>query len=241
MEPVRIQDHLSDEVLSTWLDGALAEYDALAADQHLGSCRQCAARYAGLRATRDALRHLDPVPLPRDFRLPDDGPRRPHIAKQPTSLLPWIAGRFVSAAVTLCGLILLALALLNSIPAITSQHFANVSAARGVPAGSIPQQASAPNYLQTPTGAACGSLACTPTVADGKGPFGSVNATSTANPAPLSPSPTIPATMTPVHAVTLDNEPSSAMMLWQNPLFEAILGFLLTGGGIGALLVTRRR
>ncbi len=241
MEPVRIQDHLSDEDLSAWLDGALGEHEALAADRHLGSCRQCAARYAGLRATRDALRHLDPVPLPRDFRIPDGSSRRPPSARQPANLVPWIAGRLVSAAVTFCGLILLALALLNSLPTMTAQHFANASTASGASAGSIPQQASAPAYLQTPTGVGCGSLACTPTVADGKGPFGNVNATGTASAAQISPSPTIPATMAPVHSVTLGNQPSNALVLWQNPLFEAILGFILTGGGIGAFLVTRRR
>lgn len=113
--------HLSDETLSERIDDRLRAAEQAEFDAHLAICQECAARYAGLQATRQALqvlRDLGPVP---DFRLdPHHVINLPQHASrkrvQEQSFVRWLAIRTVSAAVTLCGMWLIAVALLSSVP-----------------------------------------------------------------------------------------------------------------------------
>lgn len=61
--------HLSDELLSDYLDGRLGRAEAAQAELHLRGCPHCAAALDSLRATVGLLRTLPPVTLPRDFTL----------------------------------------------------------------------------------------------------------------------------------------------------------------------------
>lgn len=114
MNPPNDANHLSDELLSERLDATLDRATTQRIDAHLATCAACSARYAGLKTVRVALqglRHVEAVP---DFRLsargqPRRGPARRAIpAARP--MAAW-AGRLVSAAVLLCGIVLIAIAL----------------------------------------------------------------------------------------------------------------------------------
>jgi hypothetical protein len=69
---VTLDTHLSDETLSTLLDGQLTASEAAMARAHLATCAACAQRLAGLQSVASMLRGLGEVDLPRDFSL---GPR----------------------------------------------------------------------------------------------------------------------------------------------------------------------
>jgi hypothetical protein len=61
--------HLSDEQLSAHLDGALATEEQEAADSHLATCTECAARIDLLRATSQAVATLPAEEMPRPLDL----------------------------------------------------------------------------------------------------------------------------------------------------------------------------
>lgn len=206
--------HLSDETLSERLDRRLAVAEQASFDAHLASCQECAARYAGLQATRQALRVLSDVgPVP-DFRL---DPHRiinlpQHASRQRVqeqSFARWLAIRTVSAAVTLCGMWLIAVALLSSVPlphaAITATTTQRQTT---VPTGRVPT---------------CDTAKC-PTV---YGP----------NQKEISPT-TTPNTSTVAPAHGTDTHPADAT----NPLITLSLGgLLLMGGMIGYARARPRR
>jgi hypothetical protein len=61
--------HLSDEQLSAHLDSALATEEQQAADSHLATCAECAARIDLLRATSQAVATLPAEEMPRPLDL----------------------------------------------------------------------------------------------------------------------------------------------------------------------------
>lgn len=136
--------HLSDETLSERLDRHLAVEEPASLDAHLATCQECAARYAGLQATRQALRVLSDVgPVP-DFRLDPHGvinlPQHASRKRvQEHSFVGWLAIRAVSAAVTLCGMWLIAVALLSSVPLPSAAPNSTVARSQTtVPSGRVP-------------------------------------------------------------------------------------------------------
>jgi hypothetical protein len=65
-----IDDHLNDRDLSALLDEQVTPEQQTEFPAHLAECSECAGNYAMLRHTKQALRELASVDLPRDFRLP---------------------------------------------------------------------------------------------------------------------------------------------------------------------------
>lgn len=186
-EPRTTGDHLSDEALSAWLDGRLDADEQTLADRHLGTCRDCARRYAGLRATRDALRHLEPPPLPRDFRLNDRGrPRQP--AGVPASRPIVIAARWLSAAVTLCGIVLLFLAFTTSGGVRLATSAGTAAAERADPAPSVTASYGTTGHPITGPGSQPVTPTTTPTALTPTGaPVTPTSFAPTATPAPPAP------------------------------------------------------
>ncbi len=68
--------HLTEELLSAYLDGQVTTGERARAEAHLVSCPACAGELRALRATVGLLRELPPAPLPRAFTLPATVPRR---------------------------------------------------------------------------------------------------------------------------------------------------------------------
>jgi hypothetical protein len=60
---------LVQERLSEYLDGRLPADQRADVEHHLEECRECSRELQALRATRQMLRSLPPVPLPRSFTL----------------------------------------------------------------------------------------------------------------------------------------------------------------------------
>lgn len=248
MKPFTNQDHLSDETLSAWLDGYLSEAEGLIADRHLGTCRSCATRYAGLRAMRDALRHLEPVALPRDFRLTPAG--RPKSAALPPPTIrggmgPWMVARVASAAVAFVGMLLLGLGLLGTV----NNHdlFSMAAGATTSRSATLPDStlSSATPCVKYPcsAGATQGTATAdhrpmTATPGATKVPTaltGVVNGpTATLVPTPL---PTAVATQTPTPTVVADRGQGNG----NNSIGVAFLGLFMTIAGIIGLLFARRR
>ena len=250
--------HLSDETLSAWLDGQLSPAESVLADRHLGTCRSCAARYAGLRSLRDALRHLDPVPLPRDFRLPTAGrltglpltglpPTRPTHTRGP---IPWIAARLVSAAVTFLGVILLAFGLLSSASQVN--HFSAATNAGSADRSTSGQAVTTPCAAapcnapadHVPTSIGSPAVASTATRVTGTfGPVAVGAATATSTLPATVPAPT--ATDTP-QAIGQNGTPTrsfgdTARDWFATPQGSALTGLGLTMLGLAGLVIFRRR
>jgi predicted anti-sigma-YlaC factor YlaD len=107
--------HLSDELLSERLDATLTVSQQAAVDAHLAECAECAARYAGLQSVRTALAGLRVVGAVPDFRLTDQGQPRRGGTVRPMPITPnpirARGAQWLSAAVMLCGIVLIALSL----------------------------------------------------------------------------------------------------------------------------------
>jgi anti-sigma factor RsiW len=66
---VNISPHVSDELLSAYVDGVVAGEEAVAAGTHIFSCADCSRRLELLRATRAAVQSLPVEALPRPIDL----------------------------------------------------------------------------------------------------------------------------------------------------------------------------
>ena len=69
--PLQRGGHLTEEALSSRLDGVLAPREREAVDRHLAHCDGCRARLEGLERTVSLLRALPQEPVPRLFTLPE--------------------------------------------------------------------------------------------------------------------------------------------------------------------------
>ena len=220
--------HLSDETLSERLDDRLAAGARQRVDSHLAGCAECAARYAGLRVTRAALRSLRRVELPRDFRL-DFATPLPIASRRPTILRSRVGvGRFLSAAVLLAGLFLFVVGLVNLVLPSIEIHSEATSAAPSV-------SNTASGTCVAGKGCSNISVGATPTTSVGYSPVAKTPQSNAA--AEATPSPTLQSgssvTVQPVTPVPTSVTPS--------PLLAVVLGLLVTlAGGVG-LFATRPR
>ena len=109
-------DHLSDDLLSEWIDATLDAATQQRVAAHLAACAACATHAEGLQAvqaTLHAMRQVESVP---DFRLTAQGQPRRAVTRHTVPVArPVFArallARLASAAVLLCGVFLIALAL----------------------------------------------------------------------------------------------------------------------------------
>jgi hypothetical protein len=63
-------DHLNDTDLSALIDDQVTREEQAEFRAHLDECEECTASYAMLKRTKQALRDLASIDIPRDFRLP---------------------------------------------------------------------------------------------------------------------------------------------------------------------------
>lgn len=74
-DPGRFHLHLTDEELSSYLDGYLDATERGRVEAHLAGCSECAVVLEELRATVALLRQLPRVPVPHSFAIPADTAR----------------------------------------------------------------------------------------------------------------------------------------------------------------------
>ncbi len=120
------EEHVSDEILSERIDGLLVADEVARVEDHLATCRQCAARAEGLTSVRLALRSMGTATLTRDFRLEPMGrvdlppsPRRAPVQRVTAS--GWLARRVIGSVLSLFGLILI----LAGVATLTTQQLGN--------------------------------------------------------------------------------------------------------------------
>ena len=225
--------HLSDDTLNARLDAQLDLATSRQVDEHLAVCDACAARFAGLRATRTALSALRDVTPPRDFRLKTvavvhpDALRPGHISAFPARR-PALIARAISAVAFIVGCLLFAIGLVSA-----TAHTVNTTAAMSVSAG-------APSIAPT-----CSvSIPCTGAVrspAAGNAPTTGSNASTTPTTVPgtSGEQPGVAATPTPTPSVSVSTHqdvptPSSTSI-------ELALGAIFAVGGGFGFWVTRGR
>jgi len=219
--------HLSDEILSTLVDGRLAAAEQSAARAHLAGCAACAQRLAELEAVVRLLRALPEVEPSREFVL---GPRRLAAEPRVRQLAAWYgASRAFAAGAAALFLVLVAA---NIYVGATVGTESSRVAERRTAALAAPAAAPAARPAASPV-----SAAAAPASASSAGAAGQVPPAPTsvvAAPAPQAPAP--PATVAP--APPLPPEPGDV----RAPLraAAAALGGLALLGLIVAL-VSRRR
>ena len=221
-------DHLSDDLLSERLDATVDAPMRARLDAHLATCAECATRFAGLQAVRATLHAMQQVASVPDFRLTPQGQSRRAV---PRRTMPPVFGRvsmarFASAAVTLCGMFLIALSLSGSLA-----HYAQSNSSAGssfagatqghcttvhCPSNSFigsPSPTSQFGAMQ-PTAGPYKTVTPTPTE-------GVINSTSASTPTPSAPS-------------------SSSFLSFLSPI-ELVVGIILTLSGLLTLATVRRQ
>jgi len=63
-------DHLTDELLSAYIDGQVTAAERARVEAHLADCPACAGELRALRVTVSLLQEMPPAPLPRAFTIP---------------------------------------------------------------------------------------------------------------------------------------------------------------------------
>ncbi len=118
-------NHIGDELLSERLDDLLTPAETRRVDDHLAGCDECAARYAGLQATRDVLHSLRVAVMPRDFRLDARALSGGKVvAIRRGGRMP----RWLSVAALICGLCLIAIGVFGAATPSGTQNAAAFSA-----------------------------------------------------------------------------------------------------------------
>jgi anti-sigma factor RsiW len=117
--------HIDDELLSERMDDLLAPAEVRRVDDHLALCDECAARYAGLQATRAVLRSLRVEAAPRDFRLDAAHlSQKKVVAIRPANM----PQRWLSVAALICGICLLVFGVFITVAPSTIQFSAALDA-----------------------------------------------------------------------------------------------------------------
>ncbi len=218
--------HLSDETLSTLVDGQLAAAERSAAQAHLAACAACAQRLAELEAVVRLLRALPEVEPPREFVL---GRRRLAAEPRVRQLAAWYgASRAFAAAAAALFLVLVAA---NIYVGATVGTESSRVAERRTAALAAPAAAPAARPAASPVSAAAPASAGSASAAGQAPP---APTTVVAAPAPQPPAP--PATAAP--APPLPPEPGDVRAPLR--LAAAALGGLALLGLIVALLSRRR-
>ncbi len=215
--------HLSDETLSTLVDGQLAAAEQSAAQAHLAGCAACAQRLAELEAVVRLLRALPQVEPSREFVL---GPRRLAAEPRLRQLAAWYgASRAFGAAAAALFLVLVAANIY-------------VGATVGTESSRVAERRTA--ALAAPTAAPAARPAASPVSAAAPASAVGASAAGQAPPAPTTgvaaPAPPAPATAAP--APPLPPEPGDVRAPLR--LAAAALGGLALLGLLVAL-VSRRR
>ena len=65
-----VDGHISEEMVSAFLDGALSTKEMSQVDLHMGLCEVCAQEANELRSVISVLRGMPTVPAPRSFAIP---------------------------------------------------------------------------------------------------------------------------------------------------------------------------
>jgi len=69
-------NHLTDDLLSAYLDGEVTSRERARAEAHLAECPACAGELRALQATVSLLREMPSAPLPRAFTIPATAARQ---------------------------------------------------------------------------------------------------------------------------------------------------------------------
>ena len=102
--------HISQEMVSVFLDGALSTKEMSQVDLHMASCEVCAQKADELRSVISVLRAMPTVPAPRSFAIPVPArawvpePSRPWWSPAPLmGLRAAAAGAAIALAIVLAG------------------------------------------------------------------------------------------------------------------------------------------
>ena len=101
--------HISQEMVSAFLDGALSTKEMSQVDLHMASCEVCAQKADELRSVISVLRAMPTVPAPRSFAIPVPArawvpePSRPWWSPAPLMGLRVAAGAAIALAIVLAG------------------------------------------------------------------------------------------------------------------------------------------
>ena len=105
-----VDGHISQEMVSAFLDGALSTKEMSRVDLHMASCEVCAQEANELRSVISVLRSMPTVPAPRSFAIPVPArawvpePSRPWSSPSPLiGLRAAAAGAAIALAVVLVG------------------------------------------------------------------------------------------------------------------------------------------
>jgi len=150
--------HLADEVISSYIDGALAPNETAAVRRHLAECGVCAANLRTMRETVLLLKELPQVACPRSFiiREADVMPQRP----RPSGLFVFLRSATAAVAILLAAVLAGDLILRQAVPSPLAMPQTAVVREAAPAAPSADQQLSVPT-VPADTGAAA-KLAAAP-------------------------------------------------------------------------------
>ena len=105
-----VDGHISQEMVSAFLDGALSTKEMSQVDLHMASCEVCVQKADELRSVISVLRAMPTVPAPRSFAIPVPArawvpePSRPWWSPAPLmGLRAAAAGAAIALAIVLAG------------------------------------------------------------------------------------------------------------------------------------------